>query len=149
MLDIISLLDPDEVPECILDGLLQNSVGDAPATLTLDELQSARGELLSRSLIERNINVKKLWIHRVLQDTVRSRMSPLRKQEMGIITVALLAISWPKVPLDKKRKIDRWDLCQALYPHILNFEALGEIRTIPLNTTSELKVAILLKEAGW
>ena len=100
LLEILSLLDPDEVPECILDGLLQNSARDALAMLTLGEFQGARGELLSRSLIERNIDGKKLWIHRVLQDTVRSKMAFLRKQELGSITVTLLALSWPKVPLD-------------------------------------------------
>lgn len=149
VLQIFSLLDPDEIPEVILTGLFQGSTNNRQPALTIGEFHAARGELLSRSLIGRNVEIRKLWIHRILQDTVRARMSHSRRQKIGAITISLLEGTWPEVPLDKKHKIDRWELCQSLYPHILGVETLNEAGIVRLETRPELKLASLLKEAGW
>ena len=149
VLEILSLLDPDEIPESILDGLSPGSAKNRQPPLTISQFHAARGELLSRSLIGRNLDLGKPWVHRILQDTVRARMSHARRQEIGAITISLLDDAWPEVPLDKKHRIDRWEECQSLYPHILCMETLNEKGIIPFETSFELKLASLLKEAGW
>ena len=64
-LDGLSLLDPDEIPEYLLEGLYHGSTNNFPGLLTMSEFQSARGELISRSLINQNVDGKKVWIHRL------------------------------------------------------------------------------------
>lgn len=149
VLDILSLLDPDEIPEHVLDGLFQAPTTGSRGRLTRSEFQSARGELLSRSLIKRNVDEKKLWIHRLIQDAVRAQMSPERRQEVGTITVALLTAAWPTLQLDQKHKIERWTLYGALCPHILSVRTLEEKSFVPLDANAELDLATLLIGAGW
>ena len=88
-------------------------------------------------------------MHRVLQDTIRVRMSVARLKEVGGIVVSLLRNVWGAVPLDKKHKIDRWGTCEGLWPHVLCIDSLAEKGMVPMDGPSEIELAYLLKEAGW
>ena len=72
-----------------------------------------------------------------------------RKREIGTTTVSLLTKAWSKVQQDKKHKINRWEKCKAVYPHVLSAGVLDESLAIPLRMADEIRPAKLLVEAGW
>ncbi|KAK5123908.1 hypothetical protein LTR85_002104 [Meristemomyces frigidus] len=70
LLDVLAFLDPDGIPEYILEA------NDATTDMkgfprSKKEYGQARDELLQSSLVSRNRTEKKLVIHRLIQDTVR------------------------------------------------------------------------------
>lgn len=73
LLKVIAFLDPDSIPELLLE---KNPVcvGWNRLPRTLLDYSKARAEILSRSLIYRNRDKKTLRVHRLRQDTVRTQM---------------------------------------------------------------------------
>ena len=149
ILEILSFLDPDNVPELILDGLHHGVGGVSQAPTKLSEFHVARSDLRARSLVGRNIDREEVWVHRLLQDTVRAKLSASRSREICVSAIALLSAAWPTVPLDQKHNIERWQLCERLYPHILNLQTLYHKRVVLVSAESELQLAKLFNEAGW
>lgn len=95
LLDVISFIDPDSIPESLLES--------NPACIDLDrypktslEYTKARAELLSRSLIYRNRDKKTLRIHRLIQDTTRTQMDDTIFNEVYSRVLDMLDARWPK-----------------------------------------------------
>ena len=85
----------------------------------------------------------------------RARVYPVFSGKLSYTEIAFdqasIALSYSfatEVLLDKKHKVDRWEVCQSLYPHILCMETLNEKSIIPLERSFESKLRSLLKEAG-
>jgi hypothetical protein len=123
LLQVLAFLSPDRISEYIF---LQpskcrtkvNHFWDSPLAY-----ENARFELLSSSIIKRNIARKELWIHRVIQTEIRARMS-VTEQYYGFMTaVSLLANIWPTGNLSSQFS-QRWPRCEDLLPHLERFYQL-------------------------
>ncbi|KAL8671104.1 MAG: hypothetical protein Q9168_004386 [Polycauliona sp. 1 TL-2023] len=122
---VLSLLDPDGIPEYLLevdgapfhwDGYPQDSMG----------YQEARTELLKSSLITRDGAAKKLFIHRLIQDAARASMSDERFDDAFGFTLCLLSSAWPYEEFGFGNEQYRWARCNEIYRHVLRLRKLFE-----------------------
>ncbi|KAL1839464.1 hypothetical protein VTJ49DRAFT_1473 [Mycothermus thermophilus] len=122
LLQMLAFLNPDRVQEYIF--ISPPSPGDKNLTpWPGPTFESARYELLSSSLIKRNIQKKELWIHRAVQVEVRTRIDEFSRYRVFKETVALVAKVWP--PGDHcSQKMERWARCEELMPHLERFYQL-------------------------
>ncbi|KAF2120273.1 hypothetical protein BDV96DRAFT_642115 [Lophiotrema nucula] len=151
LVDMLSFMDPDRIQESILD------VGHSPEDLAGLELQDypnnalsfidARTELAKSSLVRRNIKLKEVSIHRLVQDAARTRMTSERRTIVVRGVVELLFRAWPFGIFDYNTV--RWQTCELIFPHICFLMShvqpsdksnLGNVR---------VKFAKLLTDAGW
>lgn len=127
LLQVLTFLDPDCVPESLLEEAA-HSIEGLPSSLS-----QARKELLQVSLARRNSEINSLRVHRLIQDTIMSQMSTIDMVEVFWSVVDFLQSKWPTgfaVPTMKGvqskppsfHRVDRWSLCQSLYPHVHKLE---------------------------
>jgi hypothetical protein len=125
LLKVLSLLDPDRIPEDLLtEGARYVPLEDYP--LKKSAYYDARAELLRSSLITRNMETNELRIHRLVQEVVREKMGD---EELRIVfesTGVLLTAVWPFVSgTDPTRnQAWRWPICEKYAPHISMLEKL-------------------------
>lgn len=119
LLQVISLLDPDSIPESLLDK--------NPACADWDrypsnswEYSEARSELISRSLIYRNRDKQTLRVHRLIQDTVRAQMDEVTFNEVYSRTLDMIGARWPKVFKGFGNVQTDWKKNSELWPHTLS-----------------------------
>ena len=93
LLESCSMLDPDGIPEYLFE-----STSDADQDLDLiDHLQEygdARNELLARSLVSGNRRDKKLFIHQLVQEVSRTRMSMIELRYVFLTAAKVVASKW-------------------------------------------------------
>ncbi|KAL6716568.1 hypothetical protein ACLMJK_006135 [Lecanora helva] len=159
LLSTLALLDPDSIPEFLF--------ADIPTSLSLDKFptksaayRKARTDLLQASLVKRHADQNELIIHRLVQDSFKAQMEQPTKVHAFWFTVGLIALRWPTTmpPPTKKTapvtthrmwNIDRWPMCEALYPHAMKlkqyYEEMGsvELGKPPLYFPSLLQNAAL------
>ncbi|KAF1845081.1 uncharacterized protein K460DRAFT_394818 [Cucurbitaria berberidis CBS 394.84] len=93
LLDVLSMLDPDNIPEQIL-------LTDSPHVFirgyptTQLGLRKALQELLKYSLVTRSRTSTTIFIHRIVQDAVRKQMRPLHARDVFNTCVLLLSAKW-------------------------------------------------------
>ena len=122
LLQLLAFMNPDRIQELIF---LDRPVAGEKDILcwNASEFESTRYELLAASVIKRNIKRKELWIHRVIQAEVRTRLDEDRRYPTFKEAVSLLAKVWP--PGDHcSQQIKRWALCEDLLPHLERFYQL-------------------------
>lgn len=149
LLDILSLLDPDGVQERILTHAPHLvALQGFPQTSTA--YQRARSELFRSSLVTRDVTEKKLTIHRLVQDTARSKMSKERFSATFAAAVSLLCSVWPFENSNWQHGVARWAVCEELFPHVLRLRTLST-RFKPTTGDHEYRFqfARLLNDAGW
>ncbi|KAJ5184935.1 hypothetical protein N7472_009775 [Penicillium cf. griseofulvum] len=119
LLEVISFLDPDSIPESLLEK--------NPACMDWDrfpktslEYSSARAELLSKSLIYRNRGKKTLRVHRLIQDTVRTQMDDASFNEVYSRVLDMLGARWPRVFKGFGNVQTDWQQNSELWPHALS-----------------------------
>lgn len=119
LLEVISFLDPDSIPESLLER--------NPACMDWDrypktswEYSKARAELLSRSLIYRNRDRKTLRIHRLIQDTVRTQMNDATFNEVYSRVLNMLGARWPRVFKGFGNVQTDWHRNAELWAHALS-----------------------------
>lgn len=125
LLQVLAFLSPDRISE---DIFLQPSKGltqikhfwDSPLAYA-----NARFELISSSIIKRNIAQKELSIHRVIQTEVRARMSVTEQYYTFMTAVSLVANIWPPGNLSSQFS-QRWSICESLLPHLERFHQLWD-----------------------
>lgn len=122
LIQLLSYLNPDRVQEYMFVHGRQK--GKKSLAWSPSDFDNARFELISCSLIKRNIEKKELWIHRVIQAEVRTS---IEEEESRYQTfkdvVALISEVWP--PGDhSSQKIQRWSVCEELLPHLERFYQL-------------------------
>ncbi|KAH8821382.1 NB-ARC and TPR domain protein [Xylogone sp. PMI_703] len=123
LLEAMSVLDPDGIPEYILeDNPAVDTWPGYPSTSVA--YQQARTELIQRSLITRQKDEKKLVIHRLIQDAVRARMTEKRFNSVFSSMLSFVSAVWPYEEFSFGNEIYRWARCEELFPHILKLQSL-------------------------
>lgn len=93
LLDVLSMLDPDKIPESILKTDSPHIfIEGYPSTQT--SLDEAIEELLRYSLVTRSPTSATFHIHRIVQDAVRKQMSPVYARDVFNTCVLLLSARW-------------------------------------------------------
>jgi hypothetical protein len=124
LLRLLSFLSPDRIQEYIFVNPAKAATQKEQTRLwTTSMFQSARYELLSCSIIKRNIQRRELWIHRLIQAEVSTRIRKEDRYQVFKDTVALMVEVWP--PGDhSSQRIRRWAVCKELLPHLERFYQL-------------------------
>ncbi|KAI0147060.1 hypothetical protein GGR57DRAFT_264768 [Xylariaceae sp. FL1272] len=153
LLNLIAFMDPDQIPEGLLN---QDKDKDVVQGMTVidqfprDEIDfiNARTELSKSSLVRRNVDRKELIIHRIIQDTTRLRMGRDRLCLTFRGAVDLLQVSWPFGEFNHSTV--RWLVCEPLVPHIAHIHTLfNESDTLQNETGAWPGLAFLFMELGW
>jgi hypothetical protein len=117
LLRLLSFLSPDRIQEYSFVNPAKAATQKEQTRLwTTSMFESARCELLSCSIIKRNIQRGELWIHRLIQAEVRTRIKREDRYQVFKDTVALMAELWPPGNHSSQR-IRRWAVCEELLPH--------------------------------
>ena len=149
LLELLSLMDADRIAESIfLDSKGSPNLENFPLSPLVFE--AARTKLLQASLVKRNKETKEMTVYRIIQDSVRARLSAETFAACFKVLLDLLLISWPKGSMSFSHETSRWGLCGKILPHIERL--MSEYRWRPVaNFESESlhKFATLLIDAGW
>ncbi|KAL1304233.1 hypothetical protein AAFC00_000652 [Neodothiora populina] len=148
LLDVVSMLGPDGIPEYILepDAVLPGYPQDSSDYL------AARTELIRSSLITRDKNSEKVVVHthRLLQDRARARMSSERFDFIFTLSLNLLSSAWPYEEFSFGNELYRWGRCEELYPHVRRLQSLSSRFTPPSELSwSHIQGPKLLLDAAW
>ncbi|KAM4057224.1 tetratricopeptide repeat domain-containing protein [Hirsutella rhossiliensis] len=142
LLQVISLLDPDDIlEEQLIDKA--NVRNRAAATASLADKTSALQ-------IAGDTDLEKISLHRLIQVTSRGMMS---KEELVAAFQAvtnLIIVSWPMQDMKEHHSIARLDKCENIFPSVLRLkiglEALiKDSIDFPLN----IRAARLFNDTGW
>ena len=157
IISISSLLDADGIQEEILITKPQDA-----ECLALPAGKSAYhkdlAELVHSSLVRRNVEQKELTIHRLVQEAVRTKMqsSPSTLLMTFNATVKLISSVWPFATTPHGggypayNRIDRWDQCEKIIPHIRRLKQL--FTSLELSDQPNIAYypfVLLLSEAAW
>lgn len=149
LLDVISLIDPDHIPE----DLLTRGAKEVPTEgypQDTSDYQKARAELTKSSLITRNKKQEVLRIHRLTQDGVRAAMDHEHLQRTFDSVVTLISAVWPFVTIDWRHNTSRWERCETFFPHILRLKNLySGLNQQQQRLRPGIKFAKLLNDVGW
>lgn len=145
LLELSSFLNPD----CILERIfVENSVISFPNfPQKTAAWNAARGELIQASLVKRNDEKRELWMHRVLQDSVRAKMDEEKTTSTFACTVSLVSAAWPRVSLDK-RHTTSLTAVRGVVPHVLALKSYYEKRLNRHLIDPNVDLASLFNEAG-
>jgi NB-ARC domain len=148
LLDVLSLLDPDGIPELILEGFLsQVDVESYPRTEAA--YQEARTELLRSSLIARNRAANRIAIHRLVQDGARTKMTDERFELVFSLASRLLFLAWPFEKFGFGHRVSRWAKCADLFPHVIQLHGFSSrLKTAQIVTEASIQFPRLLTDAG-
>lgn len=148
ILKVTSFLDPDCIPEQIyLEGASGVKISTFPRKLS--SLAAARAELLQASFIKRNAEKKEIWVHRLVQDSMRAKMSTEETRFILNIAIHLVLAVWPSWDVTDKHNMKRWKKCEELYPHVLALSRAYR-RLFQNNAIyPDFGFATLLNDAGW
>ncbi|KAH7265628.1 uncharacterized protein BKA55DRAFT_559302 [Fusarium redolens] len=123
LLDVLSLLDPDRIPEEILmDAAKDVKLSNYPAKKHI--YFKARTELIHASLIKRNMASNELQIHRLVQQVVRQRMDENRLHDVYSAISILLSSVWPYVSGTDPTRNQAWRIpvAERYAPQICKLE---------------------------
>jgi NB-ARC domain len=149
LLDTISFLDADGIHEKILNSNPHVvALNDYPRTATT--YMKARAELIHSSIVSKDKHGERLIVHRLVQDTARSRMSQERYRTMLTTAVKLVSSIWPYEAFGWRHGVARWRVCEELFPHILRFKDLAHYVQPPLGSNvDDFELIKLMNDAGW
>lgn len=151
LLEVLSLLDPDGIPEYILhDNKAVSGWLEYPQDLRA--FVEARKELLHSSLITRNISERKIVIHRLTQDSARAKMNDRQFNAVYQFTCTLLSSVWPYEPFSFGNETYRWDQCDELFTHALRLHRHFDLdRLKPPTTVNETTIQAykFFLDAAW
>lgn len=150
LLDIISLLDPDGIPESALKASIGKlSLQGFPQTTT--EYHEARYELLAASLVSRDSVTDRITVHRLMQDVARAKMTADRLNAVVMATIDLMNLNWPSAGFAIRHNITRWVECEKLSPHLVRLR--DRFKRVPKACKDRWMMNVgwanLLNELGW
>ncbi|KAF2437990.1 TPR-like protein [Karstenula rhodostoma CBS 690.94] len=119
LLDLMFFMDPDGIPEKVFH--LAKALPQYPDVSFLTSKVryiAAISRLSRRSLIERNVPLQLLSLHRLLQLELTRSWTTDRRQLCFNIASSILECAFPPHP-DGLPMNDRWDNCAQLLPHAL------------------------------
>lgn len=149
ILEICAFLDPDCIQERLFTGGTSsvNHLDDFPKKMFT--YATARADLLKRSLVKRNEENKEFWVHRVLQDSIKAKMSAERMRTIFSAAVNLVYTAWGTTSLDKRHDISLSKSREGLFPHALSLKSIYERLHGAGELKPDIQLAFLLNEAGW
>ncbi|KAL9097860.1 MAG: hypothetical protein Q9165_000186 [Trypethelium subeluteriae] len=150
VLKVLSVVDPDRVPEKVLtDGAAKVSLEGFPKTKPA--YFEARTELIQTSLVARNMATSELRLHRLVQDVVRETMAEEDLQSIFAAAVMLLSSVWPYVSGTDPTRNQAWRyrIAEKFTTHIVRLENLfgDSIRFGSYEGTTDS--GILFSSFGW
>ena len=147
LLEVLSFLDPDGIPEMVLTTTLKSiSLVEFPKTLFA--YQTARTELLQSSLITKTVDT--VQIHRLVQDAARTQLDKSSIKRVFSVALALVASVWPFEAFGWRHGIARWDVCEQILPQVLALQHHRSRMNITHDSFKEnFQLAKLLTDAGW
>lgn len=148
LLEVISFLDPDQIPNSIFKDHLQ-VVGLSGLALENDEFESSVKQLIHSSLVLQDVGVKDLRLHRIVQDVVREAMDTSRRAEVLTATVKLVAESWVFIDLLARWEIERYPKCTVIFPSVVRVLTHYQKMFIAGQVPPSAIAARLLNDAGW
>ncbi len=119
LLNVLSLLDPDSIQEYILypqGDATSPSRGYLSSPLEYHRAQKA---LLQASLIRRELGTKSLYIHRIVQDATRAKMTRSEFTTTYNTVAKLLLSAWPVGKLNAPGDTRNEVRSRELLPHAL------------------------------
>lgn len=148
LLNILSMFDPDGIPESLFTS--EESEKDHPDVAELkNDYIPARNELLARSLVTGNKREKKLFVHRLVQDVSRMRMGPTQLRQAFLTCVRLISSKWPFEMLAWRHGNARWEACEELFTHVQKLKDMFPEISPSIDTFDDYGFARLLIDAGW
>lgn len=151
LLNTFSMLDPEGIP----DEMIINSLGTVALPgfpQTLEEYRSAREELLGSSLITGNRSHRKFFVHRIVQDVARIRLSKRAYRDVFLACIRMVSKMWPyEVFPSWRHTVERWSACEGLFPQISRLLDMTSV-AMPsngLDFADDFLVIRLLTDAGW
>jgi hypothetical protein len=148
LLNILSMIDPDGIPERLLTGT-GNEIYLPGYPTTMEEYENARGELLACSLVTGNKQDRELFIHRLVQDVARAEMEHSEFRQTHVACVKLIASLWPFEKFAWRHGNTRWPVCEDLFPHVARLKDLFLTVLPSSGTSNDYHLASLLTDAGW
>ena len=149
VLDTIAFLDPDGIHEKILISYPHVvQLKDFPRTATT--YQKAREELFQSSLVTKDQTGERLIIHRLLQDTARSKMTVERYRMMHATALSLVSSIWPFETFGWRHGVARWRVCEELFPHISRLRDLaGNVQPEMGSSWEDFRFVRIMNDTGW
>jgi hypothetical protein len=149
LLNVVSMLDPD--------GILESLLTTKPGTIdlhsfpqSLEDYILARNELLACSLVTGQKRDRKLFIHRLVQDVARARMTQTEFRANFMTCVKLISSLWPFEGFAWRHGVARWTSCEDLFPHVSRLKDLfPQVARLDAFSENDYRFAKLLTDAGW
>ncbi|KAL1638140.1 hypothetical protein SLS58_008977 [Diplodia intermedia] len=155
LLDVLSFLDPDQIPESILTAFLSRKPDSNNPPLLHDyprsnsEYRRARTELLRSSLISRQRTARSMTVHNLVQDVSRAKMPAPRLRLAFVTCLHLLSAKWPFEAFGWQHSVSRWSTCEELFPHVMKLMHLSEgLEGLDDDAETKFQLAKLLTGAG-
>ncbi|KMK56922.1 tetratricopeptide repeat domain-containing protein [Aspergillus fumigatus Z5] len=148
LLEICAMLDPDRIQERLFSSELSALGWLEHFPKTSFAYSAARADLIKRSLITRDADKKEFRIHRVLQDSVLSKMSTEKMLQTFSFSVDLVLAAWGSTPLVQRHVISLARSRDGLFPHALALRHMFERQYKAKNHGPGLQIAKLMNEAG-
>lgn len=147
LLEILSFLDPDGVPDAVLTT--------HPTAVSLDGFpksafayQTARTELSRCSLVTKTVDT--IQVHRLVQDAARTKLDKVNLGKVFAAATALVASVWPFEAFGWRHGVARWHRCERVFPQVLSLEQHHRrLGVSPGSFEEDLQLAKLLTDAGW
>lgn len=151
LLKVFSMLDPEGIPdELVIQNLGHVALPGFPQSL--DEYRSAREELLGSSLITGNRSHRKFFVHRIVQDVARIRLSRSEYTTVFLACMNMVSRLWPyEVFPSWRHGVGRWSTCEGLFPQISRLLEMTSVAmpSRAFDFAEDFQVIRLLVDAGW
>jgi hypothetical protein len=149
LLNMLSMLDPDGIPETFFDKHSTSQLKAFPDFH--NTFSQAKRDLLDTSLISEEKVTFKIYIHRLVQDVAKMRMSTITYRNVFMACVKLISGVWPfELLTGWRHSIARWPQCDELIPHVQHLRDLSsQIRISQEDPEGDFDFAKLLIDAGW
>ncbi|KAL1623881.1 hypothetical protein SLS54_004348 [Diplodia seriata] len=148
LLKLLSILDPDSIPQEILIRSANEVKLDGYPKRKKD-YYNARTELINTSLVKRDYETESLRMHRLVQDVVRRKMEPEEMQDVLEAATVLVSGVWPFVRFEDRNLTSRRKVCERYFPHISYWNTtLGDsIRSRDIKPS--IRTVALFNEGSW
>ena len=149
LINTLSLLDPDGVPESLFINPSHEHDPLGDVAQLKEVYDNARDELLTRSLITESRREQKVMVHRLVQEAARLRMRPAELRKTFLTAVGLVAGQWPFEQLTWRHSTARWSICEELFPHVQRLKSIFSTITPAPESFDDYPFAKLIIDAGW
>lgn len=144
LLQVLSMLDPDVIQESMLQQAESTADAQMPGYPSPELYVNTRSDLIRASLVRRNKQEKTLMVHRVVQDVVRTKMTPDRASHVFARAAELVRSAWTE---DREWafgfRTSEWQLADSMNLHILAMRSAYDHLQLDL-TIEPLRVFVAL-----